>query len=69
MQFDPNMSYPIRKINSFDQGANKIIELLQTTNMTMEEIAKECNKSATTVRRINKGETHYNKNLTYPVRH
>lgn len=69
MQFDPNMSYPIRKVNSFNQGLEKIIDLLMHSNKTIEEIAKECGKSTTTIRRINKGETHYNKNLIYPIRH
>lgn len=58
----------MRKLNKDQLKAKKIIDLLLTTKMTQEEIAKECDCSRTTVRRINIGESHYNKELSYPLR-
>lgn len=68
MQFDPNISYPIRKINSFNINVDTIIDLLQNSNLTITEIAKLMNKSSTTIRRINNGKTHYNPKFSYPIR-
>lgn len=68
MQFDPNLSYPIRKVNSFNQGVDKVIDLLQNTTLSFTEIGKIVNKSRTTISRINNGETHHNSNLSYPIR-
>ena len=69
MHFDPNLSYPIRKINSFDQPVAEIIDLLQNSTLSIREIADKVGKSDTTIRRINKGQTHYDPNRTYPIRH
>lgn len=61
-------SYPIRKITPGQRRANKVIELLKTTNLTFNEIAKEIGASVATIERINCGETFYNENEQYPIK-
>ena len=68
MQFDPNLSYPIRKVNSFNQGLEQIIDFLANSTLPIKKIAELTGKSVTTINRINKGQTHYNSNLSYPIR-
>ena len=68
MQYDPNVTYPIRPMSSVIQKAKKVQNLLLTTNKTVTEIAKECDVSTTTVFRINQGLTHKNSKFSYPLR-
>lgn len=68
MHFDPYMDYPIRKINSFDSPVEQIIQLLRNSQLTINEISEQTGKSVATIRRINRGETHHNPELTYPIR-
>lgn len=68
MQFDLNMTYPIRPVNSFNQKVDIIIDLLEHSNLTFGEIAVQTGKSIGTISRINRGETHFNPNLSYPIR-
>ena len=60
-------TYPIRKRSVYEQRADKIKELLLTTNYSNAEIAKITNASEETVRRIKIGETHFDKKLNYPL--
>lgn len=60
-------TYPIRKKSVYEQRADKIKELLLTTNYSNAEIAKITNASEETVRRIKIGETHFDKKLNYPL--
>lgn len=57
-------SYPIRKINKHDYA----ITLLSETDLGFNEIAAKCELSYTTIKRINCGETRYNKQYSYPLR-
>ena len=60
-------TYPIRKRSVYEQRADKIKELLLTTNYSNAEIAKITNASEETVRRIKIGETHFDEKLNYPL--
>lgn len=60
-------TYPIRKKSVYEQRADKIKELLLTTNYSNAEIAKITNASEETVRRIKIGETHFDEKLNYPL--
>ena len=68
MHYDPNLTYPIRKISGPKAIANQIKELLINTTDSFSEIAKKCGSSINTVQRINLGQTHYDKELSYPLR-
>lgn len=67
---DDKFNYPLRpqesKLNEI--RANKVIELLQNTNLSHKEIGAIVgwNKSAVTM--INIGKNHHKDNLTYPIR-
>ena len=61
-------TYPIRKKSANEFRADKIKELLLTTNKSNKEIAKIVNSSEETVRRIKNGETFKDNNLSYPLR-
>ena len=61
-------TYPIRKKSANEFRADKIKELLMTTNKTNKEIAEIVNSSEETVRRINVGETFKDNKLSYPLR-
>lgn len=61
-------TYPIRKKSANEFRADKIKELLMTTNKTNKEIAKMVNSSEETVRRINIGKTFKDNKLSYPLR-
>lgn len=63
-----NLSYPLRKIDRNKERALQIIEMLQTTNLTQEEIAEKLDCDRRTVSRINRGISHYNENINYPIR-
>lgn len=68
MWFDSNMSYPIRKQNSFQTISEQIKNLLINTDMSFSEIAKLTGKSVATVSRINQGKTYYEEKYSYPLR-
>lgn len=61
-------TYPIRKKSANEFRADKIKELLLTTDKSNKEIAKIVNSSEETVRRIKNGETFKDNNLSYPLR-
>ena len=63
-----NENYPLRKINADEEKALRIKELLMNSNLPMSQIAYQCECSSSTVSRINKGITHYDPNLNYPLR-
>lgn len=63
-----NLSYPLRKIDKNKEKALIIIDLLKNTNLTQTEIANQVDCNITTVNRINKGISHYDPNITYPIR-
>lgn len=60
-------TYPIRKKSANEFRADKIKELLLTTNKSNKEIAKIVNSSEETVRRIKIGETFKDNSLSYPL--
>ncbi len=62
--------YPLRawKNKKGSENALKIIDLLKTTDWTFKKIAEELNISSSTVSKVNKGETHFQENETYPIR-
>lgn len=62
-----NMDYPIRKESGTVQKAKRVKELL-LKNYRNKDIIKEVGVSDKTIRRINRGETHYDTNLNYPLR-
>lgn len=68
MHYDPNLTYPIRKVSGPKAIANQIKELLINTTDSFAEIARKCGSSTNTVQRINLGQTHYDKTLSYPLR-
>lgn len=61
-------TYPIREKTPNEIRADKIKDLLISTNFTFQQIADLVKSSKNTVARINKGETFKNKNLNYPLR-
>ena len=67
LQFDENEDYPLRKINAISQKADIIKQMLMNGN-TNAEIIAATGVSAPTIGRINKGQTHYDSKLTYPLR-
>ena len=67
LQHDNNLSYPLRKINSVKQKAQDIQQAL-ISGMTDTDIIDKFKVSKSTIRRINKGETHYDDSLHYPLR-
>lgn len=60
-------TYPIRTKSANEFRADKIKQLLLTTNKTNREIAKIVNSSEETVRRIKIGETFRDDTLSYPL--
>lgn len=60
-------TYPIRTKSANEFRADKIKQLLLTTNKTNREIAKIVNSSEETVRRIKAGETFRDDKLSYPL--
>lgn len=61
-------TYPIRKITPVQAKANQVKDLLLNTSLTKTEIMKAASVSDETVRRINLGLTHFDAQLTYPLR-
>lgn len=71
----PNVSYtyPIRKKKKTttklsQENLNKICELIQNTNISFAQIARDFNLSSSTVGRINSGKYHFDENKSYPLR-
>lgn len=60
--------YPIRKITPGEYKAQQIIDYLLNTNLSKKEIVELTNSSDETVRRINLGTLHHQKDLQYPLR-
>lgn len=66
--------YPIRKKNIRNthnitqKEVQEILNLLQNTSLTMEQIGKQYNFSRGTIRKINNGEAYIIKNYPYPAR-
>ena len=60
-------TYPIRKKSANEIRADKIKQLLLTTDKTNKEIAKIVNSSEETVRRIKNGQSFKDKKLSYPL--
>lgn len=60
--------YPLRKRSIYQVRADRVKELLMTTDLTVAEIMQDAGVSQETVRRINIGETHHDEKLTYPLR-
>lgn len=67
LQYDKNQSYPLRKISSGEQRA-EIIKQMLLKKKTNQEIISITGVSASTIKRINKGETYYDSQLSYPLR-
>lgn len=67
MCFDSNVDYPIRKINIFSKN-EKVKDYLLNSDLSISEIAQLCSCSRRTVDRINRGETHHDDKLSYPLR-
>lgn len=61
-------TYPIRKKSANEFRADKIKELLMTTNKSNKEIAEMVNSSEETVRRIKNGKTFKDDKLSYPLK-
>lgn len=71
----PNTSYtyPIREKKKTttklsQEDLNKIYELIQNTNISFAQIARDFNISDSTIGRINSGKYHFDKNKSYPLR-
>lgn len=60
--------YPIRKKSLYQQRADKVKDLLMYSTLSAAEIMTEVGVSEETVRRINRGETHHDESLVYPLR-
>lgn len=65
-----NENYPLRKYDIEAQTAdtNNIINLLQNSDLTFEEIAKITNRTLSSVKKINQGIRGFKENLNYPLR-
>ena len=50
------------------ENLNKICELIQNTNISFTQIARDFNLSSSTVGRINSGKYHFDENKSYPLR-
>lgn len=68
LQFDPDMSYPIRKKSNRKYDSEIIKDLLLNTNMTFSEIAETVHRGMQVVQKINNGDTYYDEKLHYPLR-
>lgn len=72
--------YPLRKNEKLQYGENnpnnkikdnqieRIIAVLNNTDLSMKEIAKQENRSPSLISSINNGKTHYNSDYNYPIR-
>lgn len=60
--------YPVRNKSVYQMRADRVKELLLNSSYSEAEIMLETGVSQETIRRINKGETHKDDNLIYPLR-
>ena len=60
-------NYPIRKKSANEQRADKIKNLLLTTNLSNKDIGQIVNASEETVRRIKIGQSFFDEKLSYPL--
>lgn len=67
LHYDSNFSYPLRKKSSISSKGD-IIKQLLLVGKSNEEIIQQTGVSLNTIKRINKGETHYDSTLKYPLR-
>lgn len=58
--------YPLRPLKKLD--FDKIIELLSTTDLSFEDIAKLTNATSSSIYKINQGIRNFKENLSYPIR-
>ena len=68
-----NYSYPIRKRNKGNEKIDKdtltlILNDIENSKISLAKIAEKYMVSKDTIYRINKGETYYQENITYPLR-
>ncbi len=65
-----NEKYPLRptEYELNELRANKVIELLQNTNLSQKEIGKIVGWNRSAVTMINLGKNHHRDDLTYPIR-
>lgn len=67
--YDATENYPIRKRDVRRTApVERIIELLQTTDIPMNKIAEQLQIKKDIVYNINSGRTYHNDNLSYPIR-
>lgn len=71
--FNSELSYPIRKQKVSKTKVSKemleeIINLLQNTTIPIKEIAERFKLNKATVYKINRGQTHFQENFSYPIR-
>lgn len=64
----PNISYPIREFGLPSKTRDKIIDLLKSSELTVQEIANECGIDRGEVYRVNSGQYHRRTDCTYPIR-
>lgn len=64
----PNVSYPIREFGLPSKTRDKIIDLLKSSELTVQEIANECGIDRGEVYRVNSGRYHRRIDCTYPIR-
>ena len=65
------MEYPIIKTSKYhcnDEVFNQICYLLKNSQCTCAEIGQYFGFSSSTIRAINSGRNHYDKNINYPIR-
>ena len=66
---DESLKYPLRK--NYKTGLeeySELITLLRTTDKSFQEIADELGMCVSSVKKINYGKMHYDKNFDYPIR-
>lgn len=62
------IDYPLRKMDKNMERALQIIDLLQNTTLSKQQIAKQLGCSQATVDRVNKGVTNKIPGVSYPIR-
>lgn len=67
--YDENEHYPLRPQKNYVYAKDRIFYLLQNTDVSFEDIAKETNSSVDTVKYINSGRRWHDSNIKYPIRH
>lgn len=66
-----NETYPLRKgkiVSLSDEQLKEIIKLLKDKSIPQKDIAKKFNVSKSVISGINKGNTYYQENISYPIR-